>query len=268
MKTFYFVSGMARSGSTLLQNILAQNPRFHCTHTSGCLDVLFGVRNSWSQLVEHQAHPDDAALLRVQKAILEAYYADVEKPVIFDKSRGWGAYAEMTETILGTRMKILVPIRNMPDVMASMEKLHRETSKTRQPPGEMNPNNPDQYFQMQTVAGRCEFWASGNQVVGIAYNRIKDAIRRGFRDRMHFVEFEKLTSEPQKTMEGIYAFLGEERFQHDFEKVEQKTTENDEVHGYTGLHTIHPKVTHKPSHAVEILGKDLAGKLAMMNLEF
>ena len=30
----FFNSSLPRSGSTLLQNILAQNPRFHCSATS------------------------------------------------------------------------------------------------------------------------------------------------------------------------------------------------------------------------------------------
>lgn len=36
-KKYYFISGLPRSGSTLLANILAQNPRFHATATSGIL---------------------------------------------------------------------------------------------------------------------------------------------------------------------------------------------------------------------------------------
>jgi sulfotransferase len=262
MKTFHFISGLPRSGSTLLCNVLAQNPRFHATHTSGCLDVMFGVRNVRSQLVEYQAHPDPTGLTRILRAILEAEYDLVKKPVIFEKSRGWTAYVEMIEEVLNRKCKIIAPIRNIPDVLASMEKLHRTTAKTNQPPGEAQ-----NYFQMQTVAGRCASWCEGSQLVGLAYNRIKDAIQRGFRDRFYFVDFDKLTSEPQKTITGIYDFLEEAPYQHNFEKVEQVTVENDEVHGYAGLHTIKPKITYKPSHAAEIIGKDLAIEYSKLNLE-
>ena len=34
----HFISGLPRSGSTLLANLLAQNPRFHSTATSGILN--------------------------------------------------------------------------------------------------------------------------------------------------------------------------------------------------------------------------------------
>ncbi len=263
MKTVHFISGMPRSGSTLLSNILAQNPRFHCTHTSGCMDVLFGVRNSWDKLIEHRAHPQPRAKSRGLKAILEAYHEAADQPVVFDKCRGWVAYIEMAEELLGRKAKILVPIRPLPDILASMERLHRETAKTTQPPGEA-----DNYFSFQTQEGRCEYWCQGSNVVGLAYNRIKDAVQRGFRDRLHFVRFDELTRDPAAALRGIYDFLGEALFEHDFKHVEQVTYEDDSLHGYVGLHTIKPAVTFTPSRAVEIIGKELVKKYQAHSLDF
>jgi sulfotransferase len=84
-KTIHFIAGLPRSGSTLLANLLSQNPRCHASATSGILEVLFGVRNHWDQLAEFKAAPDahvvEAAKKRVLRAILEAYYADVPRPV-------------------------------------------------------------------------------------------------------------------------------------------------------------------------------------------
>jgi sulfotransferase len=62
-KKYFFVSGLPRSGSTLLENLLAQNPRFHATATSGIMDVMFATRNNWSNMIEFQASPNDEALL-------------------------------------------------------------------------------------------------------------------------------------------------------------------------------------------------------------
>src|SRR5688500_109458 len=131
-KTYYFVSGMPRAGSTLLMNILAQNPRFHVTGTSGIMDVIFGIRNTWDKHVEFQATPDEDAKLRVMRGILDGFYANVDKPVVFDKSRGWLSLLEMAETILSHKAKVLVPVRDLREILASWEKLWRETSKTRQ----------------------------------------------------------------------------------------------------------------------------------------
>jgi sulfotransferase len=252
MKTVHMVSGLPRSGSTLLCNILAQNPRFHATHTSGSLDVLFGIRNNWNNLVEHKAHPCQEKLDAVLRASFQAYYSDIEEPVVFDKSRGWLAYIEFLEHIIGVKAKIIVPVRPMPDILASFETLYRETSKVKQPPGEAQ-----NYFQFQTVQGRCAYWMRDEQVVGLALNRLHDAVRRGFQDRLHFVDFNNLTHYPKQTMKKLYEFLDEDYFDHDFNNVEQVTEENDDIHGFVNLHKIRNKVEPVKSRAVEVLGKDV-----------
>jgi sulfotransferase len=223
------------------------------------MDVMFGVRNNWNQLTEHQAHPDDAALRRVLRGILEAYYADVEKPNVIDKCRGWPSLIEMVEHALQRPIKVLVPVRDIRDVIASFEKLWRETSKTGQVPGEA-----DNYFQFQTVEGRAEFWLRANQPVGIAVQRIKDAIQRGYRDRLHFVPFEQLTTNTKQTLASVYEFLGLPYFQHDIEHVEQVTKEDDSVHGFKGLHVIRPRVTPVPSQWQRVLG-EFAGRYEIFN---
>ena len=262
-KTYHFISGLPRSGSTLLCNILMQNPRFWASATSGILDVMFGVRNQWDKLIEFRAiDPAEsaAAKLRVLRGILDTYYADVDRPVVFDKSRGWLAHLEMAEAVLGRRAKVLVPVRDPRDVLASFELLWRKTSATRQMAQE-----PANYFQFQTVEGRCEVWCQSDQPVGLAYNRVKDALARGFRDRMYFVEFEKLTRNPKRTMRTVYEFLDEPCFDHDFDHVEQVTFENDDVHGIPDLHTIQPKITPIPPRWPSVLG-NAANKYAGLEL--
>lgn len=258
----FLLGSLPRSGSTLLSNLLSQHPKIHATHTSGCLETLVGVRNQWHNTVEHKAHPNDIALKNVLKAILYAYYEDVDKPIICDKSRGWTNYIPLIESLLEHKAKILVPIRSIPDIMASIEKLHRKTSAIRQPPGEA-----DNYFQMQTLAGRCEIWGQQNSFFGLAYARIKSAIDSGYKDRMHFIEFEDLTSDPKNTMNKIYDFLEEERIDHDFNNVKQVTVEDDSLHGYVGLHDIRPKVEYKKSEAREILGDELYFKYKAFDFE-
>jgi len=64
-KNIHFISGLPRSGSTLLANILAQNPAFHSTATNGIADVMFSVRNQWDNLIEFKASPNPEAKKRV-----------------------------------------------------------------------------------------------------------------------------------------------------------------------------------------------------------
>lgn len=248
-KTVHFIAGLPRSGSTLLCNILAQNPRLHTTSTSGIMDIMFGVRNSWDNLIEFRATPNEAAKVRVLKGILQSYYADVEKPIVFDKCRGWLSLIEMAEMVLERKAKILVPVRDIRDVLASFEKLWRASNKSNQ-----SPTESQNYFDFQSVEGRVRAWMRTDQPVGLAYNRIVDALKRGFSDRMFFIDFDDLTSNPKEIMKRVYEFLEEEYFEHDFDNVEQVTWENDEVHGMKGLHDIRKKVEPVKSNREAVLG--------------
>ena len=248
-KTIHFIAGLPRSGSTLLCNILNQNPRFHATSTSGILEIVLAIRNQWENVTALSASPNKEGKNLVLKGILPNYYETIERPVVFDKSRGWGAYIELAEYILGREIKMLVPVRSIVDILASFEKLYREQTHSFQFPQEKS-----HFYEWQSLSGRADIWMRNDQPVGIAYNRIRDSIDRGFGNRMLLVEFEQLTQYPNTTMESVYQFLEEEPFKHDFNNVEQVTQENDDIHGIPGLHLIRPKVEPVQVDARSIIG--------------
>jgi len=241
-KRVYFLAGLPRSGSTLLANILAQHPTMHVTPTSGICDMLVQVRNGWDRNDAFQAM-DRATSERVKanvlRAMLQAYFAHVEQPVCIDKNRYWAEFLEMGAALVGgrDRVKVLVTVRDMRDVVASFEKLYRKTSALGQLPHEAG-----MALKFKTALGRMEVFIDDGQPVGRAYNAIRDAVTRGWRDRMHFVDFEDLTSRPAQTLEGIYRFLGEKPHVHDFKRVKQVTFEDDFVYGFKDLHVIRAEV--------------------------
>jgi len=254
-KTIHFIAGFPRAGSTLLCNILNQNPKFGATATSGILDIVLAIRNQWENVNEFRAAPNKAGKNAVMKGILQNYYEISERSIVFDKSRGWVGNIELAEYILDRKVKILVPVRNITDILASFEKLWRNQSHEWQFPQEKT-----HYFEWQTIEGRADVWMRNDQPVGIAYNKIRDAIARGFADRLLFIEFEHLTNSPEHTMKQVYKFIGEDYFEHNFKNVEQSTSENDDIHGIPGLHTIRPEVKPLVSDANIILGDEVVRK--------
>lgn len=255
-RTIHFVSGLPRSGSTLLCNLLAQHPDVHTTPTSACHEALFVLRNNWHNWLEHKAAKelaDDTNLQRVLHATLHAYH-DTDKPVVVDKGRGWLSLIELAEFALNREARILVPVRNISQIVASMEKLHRKAAHKR---GEVG-----NYFDAQTTQGRAQHVMSKEGVLGLAFSRLQDAFQRGLGDRLHLVEFEDLTHDPAKTMEGVWDFLGMDAPQHDFENVEQVTFEDDSVHGGLDLHSIRAKIEPLADDSKVILGREFAESLA------
>jgi sulfotransferase len=248
---------MPRSGSTLLCNILAQNPKFFVSPaTSGCHDVLFNIRNQWDRLIEHQAEGVDYERLRsVLRAVLDSYHG-TEKEIVIDKGRGWLSLIEMVQFITNEPPKIIVPVRDVAEILASFEQLWRKSTGQSQWMFESS-----DYFKSQTLEGRCDIWASQEQPVGLAYNRVKDAISRGHSKLLLFVEMDNLTTYPEKTLQKIYNFLEEPLFNHDFKNVQQYTKEDDlGIHRIPELHSVRPVVAPVPHRALEILGSALKNK--------
>ena len=46
-KKIFFQSSLPRAGSTLLQNVMGQNPDFYVTPTSGVLELLYASDRDW-----------------------------------------------------------------------------------------------------------------------------------------------------------------------------------------------------------------------------
>lgn len=238
-----FCAGLPRSGSTLLVNLLGQNPAVHVTPTSGLIEVLVEVRNRWGQLASFQALPADESdrLERgVLRGMLRGYFEHTEAPVCVDKNRGWCNYLELAAELLGGRDRVytLVTVRDLRDVIASFEMAYRRTAALGRTPQEVAAP-----LRMRTALGRLQVFVADDGVVGSAYNAVRDAVTRGWRDRIHFVEFGALTRHPERTLEQVYDFIGEARHDgHRFDRVEQLTVEDDRRHGFRNLHDVAPTV--------------------------
>lgn len=241
-KTIYFIAGLPRSGSTLLTNILAQNPACYTTPTSGIIDMLVNVRNHWDQNQAFKAMDRDLSeqiKQQVMQDMLQSYFAHASQPICIDKNRFWCEFLEMAGALVGGRdkVKVIITVRDLRDVLASFEQLYRKTSGLGQLPQENS-----MAMKFKTARGRMEVFADDSQPVGRAYTAIRDAITRGWLENMHFVEYDALTTKPKETLAGIYQFLGQPNHQHDFNHVEQVTNEDDAVYGFKDLHVIRNKV--------------------------
>jgi sulfotransferase len=266
-KRIYLLAGLPRSGSTLLANIMVQHPDIHVTPTSGILDMLVQVRNAWDLNEAFRAADrasNQAAKQRVLRAMFESYFAHSDRPVSIDKNRYWAEYLEMAAELVGgrDRVKVIVTVRDLRDVLASFERLYRTTSAL----GQVQ-TDPAAVVKFRTAQGRVETFLDAIQPVGRAYIAIRDALTRGWNDRMHFVDYDEFTRQPKRTLSGIYEFLGEKNHDHDFERVEQVTFEDDFVYGFKDLHRIRPQVKPQPPLWPQVFDESVFGSAAWKDVE-
>lgn len=251
---FHFISGLPRSGSTLLAGILRQNPNFHAAMSSPVAGLLNGALEQMGANSESYSFFDDAKRKRICKSLFEAYYADKEQPVIFDTNRQWTARLHQLIELFDD-FKVICCVRNPAWIMDSFETIHRK--------------NPFDYSRMfnaasrNTVYSRCEALISAGGSVGSAWTALKEAYYGEFSDRLLLVDYDLLTQHPARTMELIYRFIGEPAFEHDFNHVDYQESEFDQQLGVKDLHTVKKKVEFKTRRS--ILPPDLFAKYQEMD---
>lgn len=252
MEKLFFQSSLPRAGSTLLQNIFAQNPDIYATPTSGVLELIYGARENYTNSPEFIAQ--DRELMKKGftafcKSGMDAFYnAITDKKYVVDKSRGWGIHFDFLKTVRGEEPKVICMVRDLRDIFASMENNFRK--------------NPDKsnavlsWAQMTgtTVPKRVDIWAA-SQPVGLAIERLQEVIRWGNDSKVLFVKYEDLCLRPDSEMIRIYQYLEIEHFKHNFDYIEQVTKEDDEVYGAFGDHTIRNELKLTPSKAKALLTK-------------
>lgn len=234
MKVLHFISGLPRSGSTLLAALLRQNPRFHAG-MSGPLAGFFGtLLHEMSARNEFSVFIDDAQRRRILRGVFDNYYADIKVEVIFDTSRGWCSRMTALSTLFPDA-KVIACVRHMPWIIDSIERLVRR-----------NAFQPSSIFNFQaggTVYSRADGVAGGEGMVGYAYNALKEAyFGAEAPGRLMLLQYETLAREPARALAEVYRFIGEPAFDHDFEHIEYDAEAFDLKAGTPGLHTVKPKI--------------------------
>ncbi len=254
MEKIFFQSSLPRAGSTLLQNILGQNPDFYVTPTSGVLELLFAARSNYTK--DNAFLAQDSELMKKGwlnfcRHGVEGFFNGItNKKYVVDKSRGWGIHYNFLNSFY-PNPKIVCMVRDLRSIYASMEKKFRKNQD--KDSGIVN------WTEMKgtTTAKRVDHWAQ-TPPIGIAVERLKQMIDEDIDKNILFIRFEDLTTNSQIELNRVYDFFSVDKYQHDFQNIEQITQEDDMVHGIFGDHTIRKEVQPVPEQHNEYLGQELS----------
>jgi sulfotransferase len=232
---FHFISGLPRSGSTLLAALLRQNPRFHAGMTSPVGTLFTGMLNQFSAGSEFGPVIDQPLRRRLLRGLFDAYYADqVDKGVVFDSNRMWCAKLPAILDLFPTA-KVIACVRDVAWVMDSIERLYRS-----------NPYENTKLFvddvERNTVYSRVDTLAQRNRLVGYPWAALKEAYYGEQASSLLLIEYELLAQAPEKVLRLVYDFIGETWFPHDFQNVHYDAPAFDEALGLAGLHRVRPVI--------------------------
>ncbi len=249
MKQINFISGFYRSGSTLLTVLLNQHPQIYASHQSDLNNVLDMVQSNLGTLESFSAGNATHRYYQMLANMPQAYYQDVEKPFVFDKSRAWGhpdSFKYMN--MINKDYKVLYTYRSVLEVLASIVMIHR--------------TNPDNiFFKAAKESGylslnyRSEEDALCDYFMTVLFEKLialYASLKQNYQDQVMFIEYHDLVKDTQNIMDKIYTFIGAESFVNDLTNIKD-TEEPDDTYFGASLHKVSSSITKSKTTPEEVL---------------
>ena len=236
MQPIHFISGLPRSGSSLLAAILRQNPAVSAGISSPVFSLVNALMPRLSNANEFSAFLDDAARIRLLRGLFASYYAETTAAAIFDTNRNWTSRLPLLLTLF-PEARFVCCVRSVVEIIQSFERLFMAQ------PLELSSMvhfDPD-----ASVYTRTDMLMLNTGVIGIALNGLKEAFYGPFSDRMMLISYKTLASRPREALDAIYDFTGVPRFAHDFSTIALSTPDYDARLGVRGLHDVRPRVEYR-----------------------
>ncbi|HEY9131413.1 MAG TPA: sulfotransferase [Dyella sp.] len=252
-RKFHFISGLPRSGTTLLAAILSQNPRFRAGMTSPLADIMGVVMAEASSKNDFSFDVSDQQRIALLRGLVENFYSvEADAGVVFDTSRLWCSRMQLLNTLF-PGVKVIACVRQLAWVLDSMERLVQK-----------QPVSVSKVFRFDTnttVYSRVEALTDPRGMVGFAYQATKEAFYGQYaQDHLLMLTYESLVRDPVTALRAVYRFLGEPWFEHDFDNVEYNADEFDARVGMPGLHSVRAKV--ESIERQPTLPRDIFGRFA------
>lgn len=262
------MAGLPRSGSTVLSAILNQNPRFYSGPSSPVLSTMYAVENHLANDELFHGYPKPEQAKNIISSIIHQFYGDVQEPVVIDKNRAWTARVPYIEGYIGQQAKIICPVRSVDEILTSMIMMIRRNPYQE---GQGRINFIDEQLVKLNIPlsddNRCEYIAGPQGILGQSLNAIVEGFKRGFGDRIHFVEYKDLVNNTEETLNKLYDFLGEEPYEHTFDNLENQNREQDlRTYGLADMHQVHSKLKSTSSSPSEVLSSSVLKKCREMDI--
>ena len=224
---FFFLSGLPRTGSTVLGAILTQNPAIYSGPKSPVCQLMWDLEQSCRGKARDQliaSFREDFQREFVGQ-VIHQFYRPVPHPVIVDKSKSWTQpeNLRLIKEYIRPDPKIIVMTRPLEDIFDSFVNIYAKSGR---------------------VLDRNEMLIPGSEPVMFANEGVEWA--RAHNDgEFLFIDYDVFMAEPAATLARIYEFCGWEPFNHNFENIVCLYPENDEEYGVDGLHEVRSVLGHR-----------------------
>lgn len=256
----FFLSGLPRSGSTLLGSILSQHPDVHVTPTSPLSDLLCLIDENFSRLDVQYTYDKENIVYNTYTSILSNFYNHIPKGHVIDKHRAWSRNVKSLETFLDEEPKIICTNRRISEIISSYIIL-------------INKNNQENNFVDDFLRKTGKEITLENRVETLWKNYVSDPYESTVyglthhRNNIHVVNYDDLMKDPQECLNQIYDFLQLDSHEHDFNNILNTCAEEkDAAWGLENLHKIRSVLKRTSPPPEEIIGKEYTDLFDKFNI--
>jgi sulfotransferase len=220
-KQIVFLSGLPRTGSTLLTSILSQNPDIHVEGQSALPFLMHGAlitckTEARENLIRTHRADFDKMWLSETAAI---YYKDVSKPIIVDKMRGWTKDGSQLRYYLNNEPRIVTMLRPITEIVRSFVRVKKMNNDMLPEANLLTPNSP----------------------LMVAIQNVAWALQQDSNEQL-FCTYDQLLTNPQSFLDQVCDFWQIRKWQWDFNNITNPKPEDDAAFCTEGLHDVRPKL--------------------------
>ncbi|WP_336763818.1 sulfotransferase [Asaia sp. VD9] len=239
----HFISGLPRSGSTLLSSLLSQNPALITSgRTSPVAPMILRVSSLMAE-GDHASDFDPTRRDRVLRQIVSSYYAPSgTQRMIIDTHRDWCARLGLIDTIF-PQSKVICCVRDPIWILDSLERLivSDPILSSRLVP----------MARRATQHDRIEHLLSPEGVFGYAWRVLTEAFHGPFAHRLVIVEYDYLARYPKAALDTLTRALNLPPHDYDLERIDQIGSDAfDACLSTPGLHHLRPRVSLEPRRCI------------------
>lgn len=201
MKEYYFLTGLPRSGNTLLGSIINQNPNVKLTANTILTDVFYQLHLIQDYQI-YKNFPDKKSFNNIIKNVFKNYYKDWKAKSIIDRGL-WGTPAnlEFLKSII-VKPKFIILYRPVLECLASFIKIEKPIN----------------------VETRCHELMTINGMIGKSLWSVKNIIKE--KEDYIIINYLDLINKPLDQINKIYKFLNIDNFNHTFKNLNEFSTNN------------------------------------------
>lgn len=214
-----FLSGLPRTGSTLLTSILNQNKEIHTEGNSALCNLMWDMKVSCLNTEQIHNRPDVPD--KLISSIPKIFYKGVEGHII-DKCRSWTIQANMNmiQEYITKTPKVIVMLRPIVDIVKSFVYIRIMNNWVNPEAGLLDENSEPIIRSLE----------------GVKNAKATDE------GQFLYLWYDDLISKPKETINNIYDFCGWDKFEHQYDNIINFNSERDDLLRMNGLHDIRQKL--------------------------